>query len=247
MLTDLRLQKYLLGQLSSEEEKELEELLEKNPELKRRLGELEERGLVTRPMWERTHLERKSRRGSKVRYTTILPALLILLIVLMLASHWFSRPGGNSTFIRLGGNGVAVELLYGSAQGWRYLDAGFKPGDSLTFAVRDDRKYSIRIFGIYAGMPEPVAEEIWKSPESARYGSHDAEPIFPSLPPPSPTQPQRDLKTPPRFLVVVYDSGSLESLTLEDLPALLREGGGGGRVPAFHYQIFNVPAPDSSR
>jgi hypothetical protein len=247
MLTDLRLQKYLLGQLSAKEEKELEALLEKNPDLKRRLGELEERGLVTRPMWERAHLERKSRRGSKVRYTTILPALLILLLVLILASHWFSRPGRNSTFIRTGGNGVAVELLYRSAQGWRYLDAGFKPGDSLTFSVRDDGKYSIRIFGIYPGAPNPLAEEIWKSPQGARYGSRDAEPIFSSLPPPSPIQTQRDSKTLPRFLVVVYDTGSMESLALEDLPALLRDGGGGGHIPAFHYQIFNVPTVDSNR
>ncbi len=140
MLTDLRLQKYLMGQLSSAEEKELEDLMEKNPELKQRLAELEERGLVTRPMWERSQLERKSRRGSKVRYTTILPALLILLLVMMLAAHWFAKPGGNSTFIRAGGNGTAVELLYGSARGWRHLDAGFKPGDSLTFAVRDERE-----------------------------------------------------------------------------------------------------------
>jgi hypothetical protein len=242
MLTDLRLQKYLLGQLSSEEEKELEALLEKNPDLKRRLAELEERSLVTRPMWERAHLERKSRRGSKVRYTTVLPALLILLLVLMLAAHWFSRPGGNSTFIRAGGNGVAVELLYGSAQGWRYLDAGFKPGDSLTFAIRDDGKYSVGVFEIYPGIPEPFVEEVWKSPEGARYSRRDAEPIFSSLP-----QSGRELKTFPSYLAVVYDTGSLASLAPEDLPALLREGGGGGRNPAFRYQIFNMPAADSAR
>jgi hypothetical protein len=245
MLTDLRLQKYLQGQLSSEEEKELEVLLEKNPDLKRRLGELEERGLVTRPMWERSLLERKARRGSKVRYTTILPALLILGVVLMLASHWFSKPGGNSTFIRAGGNGVAVELLYSSPQGWRYFDAGFKPGDSLTFAVRDKGKYAVEVLGIYPGMPQPVVQAIWKSPEGQHFGTRDVEPVF-SLPSLSLSSQPRT-QTSPLYLTVIYDTGSLQTLAAEDLLSLLRDGGGGGRLPTFDYQIFHVPMADSGR
>ena len=232
VLTDLHLQKYLQGRLSAGEERELEALLEKNPDLKKRLEELEARGSVTRPAWERTLLDRNSRRGSRVRYATILPALLILLLIVALSSHWFSKPGSNSTFLHAGGNGTAVELLYYAAQGWRYFDAGFRTGDSLTFAVRDGGKYAVRIFAIAPGMPEPVAEEIWGSPSAARYGSGDAKPAF------AYARPQANTA---RFLAVVYDTGSLASLSAEELPGLLREGGGGGRVAAFRYQIFHVP------
>jgi hypothetical protein len=184
-------------------------------------------------MWERTLLDRKSRHGSRVRYTTILPALLILLLIVLLSSHWFSKPGNNSTFMRTGGNGAAVELLYGSARGWRFLDAGFKPGDSLTFAIRDGGKYAIRIYGIYPGMPEPVAVEIWKSPGEQRYGSRDLEPVFSSSP--------REVKANPRYFAVVYDTASLDQLNAEEVPGLLHDGSGGGRMPSFHYQVFRVP------
>ena len=233
MLTDLHLQKYLQGRLSPHEERELEVMLEKNPALKQRLAELEERASVTRPMWERTQLERKSKRGSKVRYTTLLPGILILLLIVGLSSHWFSKPGANSTFMRTGGNSTSVELLYNTAQGWRYLDAGFRPGDSLTFAVRDGEKYGVCVFGIYPGMPEQVAGEIWNSPAGQRYGIRDVKPVFSSRAPHETVA--------PHFLAVVYDTGSLESITAEDLPGLLHEGGGGGRTPNFHYQVFRVP------
>lgn len=233
MLTDLHLQKYLQGRLSAQEEKELEAMLEKNPALKQRLSELEDRGSVTRPMWERTRLDRKSRHGSRVRYTTVLPALLILLLIVTLSSHWFSKPGSNSTFMRIGGNGAAVELLYGTARGWRFLDAGFKAGDSLTFAIRDGEKYAIRIYGIYPGMPEPVAVEIWRSPGEQRYGSRDLEPVFSSSP--------REEKVNPRYFAVVYDTASLDQLSAEEVPSLLHDGSGGGRTPAFRYQVFRVP------
>ncbi len=188
-------------------------------------------------MWERTRFNRRTRHGSKVRYTTILPALLILVLVLVLASHWFGKPGGNSTFIHAGGNGTSVELLYNSSSknegGWRYIDKEFKPEDSLTFTVRDKGKYAIKVYGIYAGIPEPVAEEIWKSPAERRYSNTDPEPIFTS----NPTQ----NKSAPQFLAVVYDTASLDALLAEDIPGLLHNGVTGGRTQNLHYQVFRVP------
>lgn len=209
-------------------------MLEKNPELKKRLEDLEERSETsTRHMWERSHIGRKAKRGSRVRYTTILPGLLILLLIVVLASHWFSKPGENSTFIHVGGNGTAVELLYNSSEGWRYIDAGFRYGDSLTFSIRDAKKYSVRVFGIYPGIPEAVAEEIWKNPVGLKYGSAEIKPVFIS---------KTSNTAVPRFLAVVYDTVSLEPIAVEDIPGLLHDGGGGGRTPSFHYQVFRVPA-----
>lgn len=232
MLTDLYLQKYLEGRLSPEDENELRLLLEKNPDLKTRLEDLEERSEASvRHMWERTHVGRNAKRGSRVRYTTLLPGLLILILVVVLASHWFSKPGENSTFIHAGGNGTAVELLYNSSEGWRYIDVGFRYGDSITFSVRDAGKYSVRVFGIYPGIPEMVAEEIWKSPVGLKYAGKDIKPVFTSK-----------ISNPasPRFLAVVYDTASLEALATEDVPGLLHNGSGGGRTPSFHYQVFRV-------
>src|SRR6187549_3162215 len=138
MLTDLHLQKYLQGMLSKQDERELEAILEKNPEMKARLEVLKNQSEVLgKPAWQRILLEKGNRSGSRTRYTTLLPALLMLVVVLMVAQHWFSRPGENSTFTMSDGNGSAVELLYDAASGWRYLDAGYKAGDSLTFSIRD--------------------------------------------------------------------------------------------------------------
>lgn len=238
MLTDLYLQKYLQGRLSDQEAKDLEDLLEKNPELQKRLEGLQDNHhTVGRPVWERTHLERHNRRGSRIRYTTLLPGLLILVLVLMLAAHWFGKPGGNSTFIHAGGNGTAVELLYGTEGGWRYIDKDFRTGDSLTFIIRDGGSYSIKVFGIYPGLPDPVAEEIWESPGEKRFSRSEPEPVFPSRTP-------QGSQNSPKFLAVMYDTASLSALQPEEVPGLLREGGGGGRAPSFRYQVFRVPDSD---
>jgi anti-sigma factor RsiW len=82
MLTDKRLKKYLEGLLNEDEAKELEKLIEKNPELqikleKMRLDEEPTVGSLRR----RHHLDQNLKRGSKVRYTTILPALLLLSLI----------------------------------------------------------------------------------------------------------------------------------------------------------------------
>src|SRR4051812_32712961 len=162
MLTDLHLQKYLQGMLSDKESKELEAILEKNPEMQARLEALKNQSEVLgKPAWQRIHLERKAARGSRTRYTTLLPALLMLVVVLMVAQHWFARPGENSTFTLSGGNGSAVELLYDAKSGWRYLDAGYKPSDSLTFSIRADGKFHVAVAAVYGSGPDAEATLVW--------------------------------------------------------------------------------------
>ena len=238
MLTDLLLHKYLNGRLSREEEKDLEGLMEKNPDLLRRLEELRERGhSVTRPAWERIFLDRGARRGSRGRYTTLLPAFLVLVLVLGIASHWFSKPGRNSTFLHAGGNGTAVDLLYRSPSGWRYLDAGFRTGDTLTIAVRDGGRYAARVFAVRDGLPGPAAEELWSSPEGRRYAQGDPKPAFASSTRGAPA---------PAFLAVTYDTASLAGFTPEDLMGFLRAGGSEGRHPGIRYQVIRIPETGSS-
>jgi hypothetical protein len=239
MLTDLHLRKYLEGRLSRREERELETLFEKNPAMKERLEELRSREhSVTRPAWERLFLDRGTRRGSKVRYSTILPALLILLLILGLTSHWFGKPGGSSTFVHVAGNGTAVELLYNSSRGWRYLDAGYRPGDSLTFAVKDSGRYAVRVFGLGGEKRDPAAWEIPFGLPEKKYGGRDPKPVFPS---------RASEDKPLHYLAVVYDTASLEGLTLGDVSDLLEmEGGAGGRSASFWYQIFRAPDPGAA-
>src|SRR5690606_4380114 len=162
MLTDLHLQKYLQGLLSDKESKELETILEKNADMRARLESLKNQSEVLgKPAWQRIHLDRRSRKGSRTRYTTLLPALLMLMVVLLVAQHWFSRPGENSTFIMSGGNGSDLELLYNSPKGWRYLDAGYQPGDSLTFSIRSDDRYHVAVVAIYGRGPDAEVVTAW--------------------------------------------------------------------------------------
>ena len=233
MLTDLRLRKYLLGRLSRSEEKELEALMESNPDLKSRLEELRHNERVAlRPAWERMILERNEKHGSRVRYTTILPALLMLVLILVLASHWFNKPGANSTFLLAGNTGSSVDILYGSKFGWRYFDAGFRPGDSLTFSVRDSGRYMVRIYGVYDGLPDPVVEEIWASSEGVRYSKHDAKPVFGFVPTSVP-------KSAPKYLAVVYDTATFHPPAEELLDLWTNDQS--PRAPSYRYQVLRVP------
>ena len=236
MLTDLRLRKYLEGRLSRRQEAEIEELLEKNPALRQRLEELGSREhSVSRPMWERLLLGRDARRGSRVRYTTLLPALVLLILVLAITSHWFGKPGASSTFTHVAGSGTSVDLLYNSPRGWRYLDAGFRPGDSLTIAVKDSGRYAVRVIGLG---PEPDAKAwfIWPGPASAFYGPKDPKPVFSSLP--------RGADA-PAFLAVVYDTSSLEDFALEQAPDFL-DGEGSARGAGYRFQVFRVSQPGAN-
>jgi hypothetical protein len=236
MLTDLRLQKYLQGRLSPREERALEALLEKNPDLRRRLEELEQRGhTVTRPIWERLWLEKGRRKGSRVRASTFLPALLLLAVILMLSGHWFSKPGANSTFTLNGGNGTALELLYDSPTGWRYLDAGFRPEDSLTVSIHDNRQYHVSVVAIYGQGPEAKVATVWKGDAEQTLGKMTmAKPVF-------------RLASKPgtgagglRQFVVFYDEAPLPDLSDDRVLDLLASHGNERGGLDFHYQIFSA-------
>ncbi len=242
MITDLRLLKYIQGRLSSEEEKEMETLMEKNPAIRERFEQLKARPeSMHKSAWERLFLNKDVRNGSRVRYTTIFPVLLILILILMITSHWFSRPDGNSTFTLFKGNSSAVELLYHSKQGWRYLDAGYQTGDSLSLSIKKagiaDPKYAIRVFGIRSGKTESIAEEIWNSPSDKLLGSQDPKPTFPSSLPGNPEKGNWE------YLALAFDTASLADLTGADILDLISiKGGIAGRNPSLLYQVFRVQA-----
>jgi hypothetical protein len=236
MLTDLHLQKYLDGELSEEEEKELEAAIERSPELKARLEALENRSeVVGKPTWQRMREHRNARRGSRTRYTIILPGLLILVVILMVAQHWYAKPGENSTFTMTGGTGTALELLYNSKTGWRYLDAGFKPGDSLSFAVRDNAHYHIAVKAIYgragaAGMENAQVATLLADAPDRVYSKESAKPEFAS--PKGAAAPGQ--------IVVFYGDTPLPELpdgqVLDLVDSRVTERGG----TDFQYQIFSA-------
>ena len=236
MLIDLRLQKYLQGRLTPAEERALEVLLEKNPDLQRRLEELEQRGhTIRRPIWERLLLDKGRRKGSRVRATTFLPALLLLAVVLIVSGHWFSKPGANSTFTLNGGNGTAVELLYDSQSGWRYLDAGFRFGDSLTVSIHDDKQYHISIVAIYGQGPEAMVAPVWKTNGEQTLGNATfPKPVF-RLAAVSGTG-----NAGPRQFVVFYDEVPLPNLPDDRILDLLASHGNERGGLDFYYQIFSA-------
>lgn len=231
MLTDLRLQKYLQGLLSEEDAKEVEALLEKNPEMKARLEALKTQSEVLgKPMWQRVLMERKSRNGSRTRSTILLPLLLIVAVVLMLSGHWFSKPGENSTFTYAGGNGTALEMLYDSKTGWRYLDAGFRGGDSLTFAVRDSGGYHVAVMSIFGrGRDAEVVPILGAS--SQRYDKASPKPTF--LPGDS-AHSQR-----PSQIIVFYDDTPLPELPATRVIDILETKGNERGGMDFQYQVFS--------
>ena len=255
MLTDLRLQKYLQGMLSKQDEKELESILEKNPEMKARLEVLRNQSEVLgKPAWQRIMLEKGSRRGSRTRYTTLLPALLMLVVVLMVAQHWFSRPGENSTFTMNEGNGSAVELLYNAANGWRYLDAGYKTGDSLTFSIRDQGRYHVAVAVVYGSGPDAeVAISLPDAPDRA-YDKQSPKPVF--LPASksgrTPTGTSADIpadsKDPsagptgvsPSQIIVFYDDNPLPEMSEASVRELLFSHGNERGGLDFQYQVYSA-------
>jgi hypothetical protein len=232
MLTDLHLQKYLDGELSEEEAGEVEAMLEKSPELKARLEALENQSqVVGKPTWQRMREHRHARRGSRTRYTIMLPALLILVVVLMVAQHWFSRPGQNSTFTMAGGNGKAIELLYDSQKGWRYLDADFKPGDSLSFSVRDTGAYHVAVTAVYGKDPGAETAVLWSDAPDRTFTRNGSKPVF--------ILPQSHREAPSQIIVFYRDTPLPEetgagALELVESHGVLR---GGGDV---QYQIFSA-------
>jgi hypothetical protein len=239
MLTDLHLQKYLDGELSEEEERDVEAMVEKNPELKARLEALENKSQVMgKPTWQRMREHRHARKGSRTRYTIMLPALLILVVILMVSQHWFSKPGQNSTFTMTGGNGKAIELLYNSKNGWRYVDADYKPSDSLSFAVRDAGSYHVAVTAVY-GNPKGVAlgsnpgaevVPLWPDAPDRTYAQNGSKPVF--------TAPPGRLEAPTQIIVFYRDTplpevGGAGAIELMEARGIER---GGGDV---QYQVFS--------
>jgi hypothetical protein len=246
MLTDLHLTKYLQGLLSDKESKELEAMLEKNPEMKARLEVLKNQSEVLgKPAWQRIHLERGSRTGSRTRYTTLLPALLMLVVVLMLAQHWFSRPGENSTFTMSGGNGSGLELLYDSPKGWRYLDAEYKPTDSLTFSVRDEAKYHVAVAAVFGRGPDAEVVMAWPDAPDRVYDAKSPKPVF--LPVSSSVQADSAHagtgahgQVAPDQILVFYDDAPLPELPGPRILDLLSSQGNERGGLEFQYQVFSA-------
>ena len=245
MLTDLYLQKYLDGELSEEDEKELEARLEKDPELQARLEALENQSQVLgQHGWQRMRKGRHARKGSRTRYTTMLPALLFLILVLMVAEHWFSRPGENSTFTMSGGNGSSVELLYNSQTGWRYLDKGYAPADSLTFSVRDKGSYHVAVAAIYGTGPDAEVMMAWPDAPGRAYDAKAPKPIFRpfSATAAAAESASRDAgaEVAPSQIIVFYDDAPLPELPaarILDLAATRPDQAGG---EDFRYQVFSA-------
>lgn len=242
MLTDLYLQKYLDGELSEADEKELEARLEKDPELQARLEALENQSQVLgQHGWQRMRKGRHARKGSRTRYTTMLPALLFLILVLMVAEHWFSRPGENSTFTMSGGNGSSVEVLYNSPNGWRYLDKGYSPADSLTFSVRDKGRYHVAVAAIYGTGPDAEVVLAWPDVPDRTYDAKAVKPVFRPVSA-SADSASRDAgaEIAPSQIVVFYDDAPLPELPavrVLELAAIRPDRNGGEE---FRYQVFSA-------
>lgn len=232
MLTDLRLRKYLRGLLSEEDTKEVEAWIEKNPEVKARLETLKSHQgeSVGKPMWQRLHLGKKNRSGARTRTTILLPLLLAIGIILMLSEHWFSRPGANSTFTMTGGNGTALELLYNGAGGWRYLDASFREGDSLTFAVRDSNLYHVAILAVFGRGAEAEVQTLWNGGGERRFGKQESKPVFPS---------RVKGRGRPRDIVVFYDDTPLPELPATRVLDILETKGNERGGLDIQYQVFS--------
>jgi hypothetical protein len=251
VLTDLHLQKYLQGMLSKQEETELEAILEKNPEMKARLEVLKNQSEVLgKPAWQRIHLERGSRSGSRTRYTTLLPALLMLVVVLMVAQHWFSRPGENSTFTMSDGNGSNVEILYNAKSGWRYLDADYSAADSLTFSIRDEGRYHIAVAAVYGrGQDAEVVMVLPDAPERI-FDQRSVKPVF--LPASKTTAAVPGTADSgraalagsgpiaPSQIVVFYDDAPLPELSGARVLDLLFSHGNERGGLDFQYQVFSA-------
>lgn len=233
MLTDLRLQKYLQGMLSEREAKEVEALVEKSPEMKARLEALQSRSeILGKPMWQRVLLGRRNRRGSRTRTTILLPLLLVIAVILMLSGHWFSRPGENSTFTMAGGNGTALELLYNSRAGWRYLDAGFRAGDSLTFSIRDGGSYHVAVLAIFGRGKDAEVATLLAADPGLRYGKDAPKPTF--LPGGGPDPARR-----PRQIIVFYDDTPLPELSAARVLDIVETRGNERGGLDFQYQVFS--------
>lgn len=243
MLTDLHLHKYLEGLLSDQESEEVEKLLAKNPDMQARLEALKNQSQVLgKPTWQRVLMERHTRRGSRTRYTTLLPALLMLMVVLMVTRHWFARPGENSTFTMSGGNGSALELLYNSKNGWRYLDAGFLPSDSLSISIRDSAAYHVSVMAVYGRGSDAEVATVLKDTVDRTYSrASSSKPVFSlrSKDPSTHTATNSPDLTSTQ-IIVFYDDTTLPDLSSAMVLDILASHGNERGGLDFQYQIFSA-------
>lgn len=232
MLTDLHLHKYLEGLLTDKESKEVEAMLEKNPVMRAKLQLLKDQSqILGKPTWQRVLLDRSTRKGSRTRYTTLLPALLMLMVILMVTQHWFARPGENSTFTMSGGNGKSLELLYNSSLGWRYLDKDFKPSDSLSIAVRDTGNFHVAVFAIYGRGTEAEVHSLFSADSDKTFSKSTAKPVFVL---------KEAASVAPNQIMVVYGSAPLPALASHDVMDILTTQGNERGGLDFQYQVFSA-------
>jgi hypothetical protein len=248
MLTDLRLQKYLDGRLSRAEERDLEALLEKSPELRERLEVLKAEGDGPHigHMRRRRHLEVDTKRGSRIRVGTVLPALVLLLIILGLASHWFVQPGSNSTFAVQSSTGNAVELLYNSTQGWRYFDAGFKPGDSLSFAIREKGDWHVKVMAVQVFGKEAKLLSLWSADSTSIFRKDGRKPVFSSLPPSQAVSDSTPiLPEQLRHYVAFFSAEALPDFHPDEAADILQGVMAQRDASSYHFQVFTVKSLES--
>lgn len=239
MLAERRLRKYLEGDLSAEAAAEIEAWIEKDPEVRALHDKLAAEYEQGPSLFHRKRRETGPRRGSRIRATTLLPGLGALILILVLAQHWYSRPGSNSTFTFAGGNAEDLDLLYRSESGWRYLDANFRAGDSLAFKNSGEGPVYLSVWGIWNRDEEPHAERLYRT---------DA-----PLPPGKDSERSASVVAGKDagalvYLAVFYDSLSSPDLKPESVIRILKEEA----LPADQafkgrYQAFAVPRAGASK
>ncbi len=163
MLAERRLRKYLEGDLSPEAAAEVEAWVEKNDDVRALHDKLAAEYEKGPSLFHRKRRDTGPRRGSRIRASTLLPGLGALILILVLAQHWYSRPGSNSTFTFAGGNSEDLDLLYRSESGWRYLDAGFRAGDSLAFKNSGQGPIFLSVWGVWSQGEKPQAKLLYRA------------------------------------------------------------------------------------
>ena len=98
--------------------------------------------------------------------------------------------------------------------------------------MRDTGHYAVRLYGVYAGLPDSVIEELWISLPGARFSRGDTKPIFGSRPGDAP-------KAVPKYLAVVYDTADFNPPHEELLDGWMRDQS--PRAPGYRYQVWRVP------
>jgi hypothetical protein len=132
-----------------------------------------------------------------------------------------------------GGNGDAVEVLYDSQGGWRYLDKDFAAGDSLTFSVRDAGAYHVAVAAVFGNGPDAEVEFAWPDAPDRVYGQNGKKPVFLAVSRAAPG-------VAPSQIVVFYDDKPLPELTAARVLDLLSSHGNERGGIEFKYQVFSA-------